>query len=83
MSGLATKEHLRAAIRFRELLNTYLQSEDLINIGAYKKGSSKEIDAAIEFYPKLISFLKQETDEKVTIEESIAALQQLFAGDDG
>jgi flagellum-specific ATP synthase len=59
-------------------LSTYLQSEDLINIGAYKRGSSKEIDEAIRIYPKIIAFLKQGTDEKVSMQESIEALQLLI-----
>ncbi|WP_033829222.1 flagellar protein export ATPase FliI [Bacillus andreraoultii] len=82
MSELATKEHQNVANRLRDILNTYVQSEDLINIGAYKKGSSKEIDEAIEYYPKIISYLKQRTDKKVSIEESISHLNELFIGDD-
>lgn len=81
MNSLVTREHFDAANRFRDLLNTYEQSEDLINIGAYKKGSSKEIDEAIEYYPKIISYLKQRTDEKISMEESITLLNKLFAGD--
>ncbi|HZG72183.1 MAG TPA: hypothetical protein VEY51_11680, partial [Chondromyces sp.] len=52
-------------------------AEDLINIGAYKRGASAEIDQAIAYYPKIISFLKQRTDEKVTLEESVQSLIQL------
>ncbi|MFK2824996.1 flagellar protein export ATPase FliI [Bacillus sp. B190/17] len=74
MSHLASEEHKQAAIRVREMMSTYLNSEDLINIGAYKKGSSPEIDRAIDYYPKIISYLKQRTDEKVTLEESVASL---------
>lgn len=81
MNSLTTEEHRQLASRFRELLNTYIQSEDLINIGAYKKGSSPEIDEAIAYYPKLVSFLKQQIDEKITMKESIDQLKQLFSGD--
>ncbi|MFL0362970.1 flagellar protein export ATPase FliI [Pseudobacillus sp. 179-B 2D1 NHS] len=77
MSHLASEEHKQAAIQIREMMSTYLNSEDLINIGAYKKGSSVEIDRAIEYYPKIISYLKQRTDEKVSLEESVASLIQL------
>ena len=61
----------KAAEKLRELLSTYYNSEDLINIGAYKKGSSKEIDEAIKIHPQIISFLKQGTHEKMTIQESV------------
>ncbi|WP_433957747.1 flagellar protein export ATPase FliI [Cytobacillus horneckiae] len=76
MNNISVKEHIHAAEKLRELLSTYIQSEDLINIGAYKKGSSKEIDEAVAIYPKILSFLKQRTDEQISIEESI---QQLYA----
>ena len=43
-----------------------------------KKGSSKEIDEAIQLYPQIISFLKQGTHEKSTMQESINALYALI-----
>ncbi|WMW41650.1 flagellar protein export ATPase FliI [Bacillus subtilis] len=82
MSNISTKQHLDAANKFRELLSTYQNSEDLINIGAYKRGSSREIDEAIQFYPQLIQFLKQETDELALLEESIAALTSLTGNEE-
>jgi flagellum-specific ATP synthase len=78
MNNIVSKEHRKAAERLRELLSTYINSEDLINIGAYKRGSSKEIDEAIRFYPRIISFLKQETDETIPKLVSISSLVQLF-----
>ncbi len=77
MNHLVSKPHQRSAERVRGWLSTYFKSEDLINIGAYKKGSSIEIDQSIEAYPKIISFLKQETDEKITHQESISKLESL------
>lgn len=82
MSNISTRQHLDAANKFRELLSTYQNSEDLINIGAYKRGSSREIDEAIQFYPQLIQFLKQETDESALLEESIAALTSLTGNEE-
>ena len=77
MNNISEREHIKSAERLRELLSTYYNSEDLINIGAYKKGASKEIDEAIQKYPQIISFLKQGTHEKMTIQESVNALMQL------
>ncbi|MBU8569646.1 flagellar protein export ATPase FliI [Bacillus subtilis] len=82
MSNISTKQHLDAANKFRELLSTYQNSEDLINIGAYKRGSSREIDEAIQFYPQLIQFLKQGTDEPALLEESIAVLTSLTGNEE-
>ncbi|MCP9299696.1 flagellar protein export ATPase FliI [Bacillus halotolerans] len=82
MSNISTKQHLDAANKFRELLSTYQNSEDLINIGAYKRGSSREIDEAIQFYPQLIQFLKQGTEESASLEVSIAALTSLTGNEE-
>lgn len=78
MNQIVPEEHRSSAERIRDLLATYINSEDLINIGAYKRGSSREIDDAILFYPKIINFLKQGTHEKVTKDESIFALERLI-----
>jgi flagellum-specific ATP synthase len=77
MNHLAADQHQEASVRIRELYSTYLDSEDLIQIGAYKKGSSREIDEAINYYPKIISFLKQGVYEKISQAESIDQLIQL------
>ncbi|MBT2681353.1 flagellar protein export ATPase FliI [Bacillus sp. ISL-35] len=77
MNNIVSDDHVKAAERLRELLSTYMNSEDLINIGAYKKGTSAEIDEAIMKYPQILNFLKQSTNEKVSINESVEALLQL------
>lgn len=74
MNSIVPEEHLRAAQKLRELLSTYINAEDLINIGAYKKGSSAKIDQAIRLYPGIISFLKQGVDEKISLQESVDKL---------
>ncbi|HYK74782.1 MAG TPA: flagellar protein export ATPase FliI [Pseudoneobacillus sp.] len=78
MNNIVQPEHISAAEKLRDLLSTFINSEDLINIGAYKKGSSREIDEAIRLYPKILSFLKQGTHEKVSMEESLQELYQLI-----
>jgi flagellum-specific ATP synthase len=77
MNTLAEEDHKHAAAKIREMMSTYLNAEDLINIGAYKKGSSEDIDKAIAYYPKIVSFLKQDVNEKSTMEESIRSLIHL------
>ncbi|KAA9025876.1 flagellar protein export ATPase FliI [Niallia endozanthoxylica] len=78
MNNIVGREHSKSAERLRELLSTYYNAEDLINIGAYKKGSSREIDAAIQLYPEIISFLKQGTHEKMSMQDSVNTLYQLI-----
>lgn len=48
MSAIATKEHKNLAGRLKNVLATYTEAEDLINIGAYKNGSNPDIDYAIQ-----------------------------------
>jgi flagellum-specific ATP synthase len=78
MNGIVGQEHKESAERLRSSLSTYIESEDLINIGAYKRGSSKDIDDAIIKQPGIISFLKQGTHEKMSKDESILTLLNLM-----
>ena len=57
---------------------TYSESEDLINIGAYKAGSNKTIDFAISKIEKVNEFLVQTTDEKYDFQSEIAAPEAVF-----
>ncbi|MDY7223003.1 flagellar protein export ATPase FliI [Halalkalibacterium halodurans] len=82
MNDIVTDEQKRAAEHVRSLLSVYKESEDLINIGAYKRGSSKQIDEAIERQPEVISFLRQNTDEVAIAEHSIQQLIQAFGKGD-
>jgi flagellum-specific ATP synthase len=78
MSQIVSEPQKKNASKLRDLLATYINSEDLINIGAYKRGSSREIDDAIRFYPKIIAFLKQDVHDKISFEESAASLELLI-----
>lgn len=78
MSSIATKEHKSAAGRLKNVLATYQEAEDLINIGAYKRGSNKEIDYAISKIDAVNEFLMQDTMEKFGFEEEEQMLEELF-----
>ncbi|MFA1737052.1 flagellar protein export ATPase FliI [Lysinibacillus fusiformis] len=80
MNHVAEPEHKKAAERLRELYYTYDKSEDLINIGAYKRGTSKEIDEAIHYEPLITAYLKQGYLDKVTLKESVNELISLSNG---
>ena len=79
MSEIAAKEHKQAANKLKNVLATYNEAEDLINIGAYKKGSNPNIDYAISKIDDVNSFLCQGTEEKFTFEETVQMLEDLFA----
>ncbi|GIO21967.1 flagellar protein export ATPase FliI [Oceanobacillus sp. J11TS1] len=78
MNAIATDEHKQIAIRLRTLLATYEENNELISIGAYKKGTNSEVDLAVASYPKIVSFLKQGVHERVGLEESIQMMRNLI-----
>ncbi len=78
MSSIATKEHKQFANKLKNVLATYSEAEDLINIGAYKSGSNKEIDYAISKINAVNAFLMQQVDEKFTFDETIELLKGIF-----
>lgn len=62
----------------RGILATYRENEDLINIGAYVKGSNHEIDTAIEKRPALIDFLKQGMHEATPLDATFKQLKEIL-----
>ncbi|OPJ64501.1 flagellar protein export ATPase FliI [Clostridium chromiireducens] len=78
MNQIAPKELKEAASLARDLLATYKDSEDLINIGAYVKGSNKKIDMAISYNDALNKFLRQGIDEKSSYKETENTLMSMF-----
>ncbi len=77
MPNIVTKEHLDDVIRFKDILATYNNSEDLINIGAYPRGTNPKMDEAIDKNPAFDDFLRQRTYENQSIEESISMLARI------
>ena len=81
MSSIITTEHKVAAGKMKQVLATYQEAEDLINIGAYKAGSNPDIDFAIDKIRAVNAFLQQQTDEKYTFEESLQQMLDIFSED--
>ena len=77
MGDITTKEHRAAAGVLRNLLAVHRKNEDLINIGAYVKGSDPTCDKAIAMMNDINGFLLQSTNEKIDYETTIQALLQL------
>jgi type III secretion protein N (ATPase) len=71
-------EHLQLIGKVREVLANYKKNELLIRIGEYKPGSDKNADFAIKYIDKVNRFLKQQTDEYSSFEETLAQLKALF-----
>jgi len=77
MPAVVSQEHLGAAGRVRELLATYAESEDLINIGAYKTGANTRVDWALKHLESVRSFLIQKVEEFSTFEDTVNQLVSL------
>ena len=80
MSNIVPGDQQDAANELKRLLSVYRDSEDLINIGAYQRGSNPEIDRAIEYYDAIRGFTQQKTHEKVGFAEAQQNLVAQFYG---
>ena len=78
MSQIVDKDHKKVAGKLKNVLATYNDSEDLINIGAYKRGNNKNIDYAMDKIDAVNEFLLQDTDQKFDYEESLKLMEELF-----
>lgn len=79
MGDVVTKEHGSTANEIKKIMAIYRDSEDLINIGAYVKGSNEKIDYAIEYIGKIIEFIEQEVHQKFSFAEVVEMMTQILA----
>ncbi|HQG29788.1 MAG TPA: EscN/YscN/HrcN family type III secretion system ATPase, partial [Candidatus Ozemobacteraceae bacterium] len=79
MPDIAPKRQFEAAGKAKDTYSTYMQSADLIGIGAYKAGSNPKIDTAIAKLPKIQEFIKQGIREQTTYDEAVKSLEALMA----
>lgn len=77
MNEIVDKAQLQAVRRFRQLYSAHEANRDLINVGAYTKGSDPQIDEAIVFHPRLLQFLRQDMNEPVALAESQRAMKEI------
>ena len=77
MGDVTSKEHRAAAGVLRNLLAIHRKNEDLINIGAYVRGSDPVCDKAIMMMNDINGFLQQSTSDKIEYEETIQSLLEL------
>jgi flagellum-specific ATP synthase len=77
---VTTPEHQRSAMRVRDLLATYTEASDLIQIGAYVSGTDLRIDAAKAAHPKIEALIRQGLTEGVPYAASLASLGAIGGG---
>lgn len=80
MSDIVSKQHKSNAFEIKKLMGVYSDAEDLINVGAYVKGSNEDIDIAIEKHKEIIQFLTQSTEDKFTLDEVSSAMNSILEG---
>ena len=78
MIEICPPEHIELAAKVREVVATYRESEDLINIGAYVKGSSAKIDYAISKIDSLFHFFRQDIKEFCGLDEALTTLGEIL-----
>lgn len=78
MMDVTDRSHQQLVGVFKELLATYRQSEDLINIGAYKAGSNPKIDIAIAKMDDMIAYIKQDIRDGIGVAQAVDELRYLL-----
>lgn len=78
MTEIASKEHRDIAKNIKKVLSIYQDAEDLINIGAYNKGSNQDIDFAIEKIKNIKEFIEQDVYENFTFEEIMEIMGEIL-----
>ena len=78
MPDIIDHDHYQRAMRFNEIIATYKEAEDMINIGAYVRGSNPQIDHALSKITQLRSFLKQDIFEKALYDDSVERLNNII-----
>ncbi len=75
LNEIAEPEHVAMVQQFKQWYSLYQQNRDLITVGAYTPGSDSRVDEAINRYPELERFLRQDLNEAATWEDCLAALR--------
>jgi flagellum-specific ATP synthase len=81
MDDIVSPEQTRLARRLKAVMAVYHKAEDLINIGAYVKGSNPRIDEALKKWDSIRSFLRQRSDERFDFQVGIARLMTMMGAE--
>lgn len=78
MKDVVSDKHNDLSMKFKDIYATYKEAEDLINIGAYTKGSNPKIDRAIKKYELFTQYICQDLNEKVSLSDSIDQMKKIL-----
>ena len=80
MPDVVSKEHMLQVTQLKDLMATYRDNEDLIQIGAYAAGSNEQVDRAIKLDVPIRRFLRQDREESITFAQTSQQLSLLIKG---
>jgi flagellum-specific ATP synthase len=78
MDKVISPEHLQDASRMKTLLSAYRENEELLNLGAYARGSNVDLDEYLDKASAIQGYLRQRVEEGVHIEDSVARLSDII-----
>lgn len=78
MTEIVSQQHNTIANKIKSIIATYAEAEDLINIGAYVKGSNTQIDEAIQYIQPIREFLRQDFKQAASFDDSLRAMASIF-----
>ena len=78
MQEIVPPEQIEAARQLRELISTFGQSRELVNLGAWKPGANPVLDRAVALWPGIQKFLAQRPVERAGFVDSVTELQRLL-----
>ena len=81
MSDVVSPQQSALARGLRALVSAYESNRDLFLMGAYRAGADPLIDRGIALHPRIAEFLKQDTAERVGLDQAMAELQMLIGHD--
>lgn len=80
MGDVAEAGQMENARNIKKIMAVHREAEDLINIGAYVKGSNKDIDLAVSKIDAINGFLQQRTHEKIELQETLKIMNDIVGG---
>ena len=78
MPVLASQDQLDQSLRFRKIWSTYQENKELVQVGAYQRGSDPSMDTALRVAPLIYEFLTQSMNESASLDDSTKALRELI-----
>ena len=78
-ASVVDEAQIEAALNLRRLLAIWADNEELVRLGAYRKGSSAEVDEAIDKRPLLTTLLQQKVTEPTPLKDTVNAMQHIAA----